>query len=282
MKKGKGLKILLLLVVALCCAAMAAYIVLVQQVEDHTPPEILFAGEELQLSVKDGEEALMEGVSALDDRDGDVTHLVLVEGVSDIREDRRADVTYAAFDSAGNVAKTKRTVRYVDYEGPTFYLDGPLVFRSSISFDVFSHIHASDPLDGSLDDRIKADLVAGEGSIDDVGLHWVEFRVTNSMGDTARITLPVEVYQSGLYNATVSLTEGMVRLKQGSGFDPMAYLKTIKCGSDEVSLQMNDGSFSVEMESDVNTRVPGTYSVAYTVRRGVYSGYTRLAVIVEE
>ena len=282
MKKRKGLKILLLMAVALCCAAMAAYIVLIQQLEDHTPPELLFAGEELQLSVAAGEEALMEGVTAVDDRDGDVTHLVLVEGVSNIREDHRADVTYAAFDSAGNVTKTKRTVHYVDYERPVFYLDVPLVFRSSISFDVFSYIHAEDPLDGSLDDRIKANLVEGEGSIDDVGLHWVEFRVTNSLGETARITLPVEVYQSGLYNATVSLNEGLVRLKRGSTFDPMAYLKTIKCGSDEMSLQLNDGSFTVELESDVDTRVPGTYSVAYTVRRGVYTGYTRLTVIVEE
>ena len=40
---------------------------------------------------------------------------------------------------------------------------------------------------------------------------------------------------------------------------------------------------NVEMDSDVNTSIPGVYSVAYTVTMdGNYVGFTRLNVVVEE
>ena len=39
---------------------------------------------------------------------------------------------------------------------------------------------------------------------------------------------------------------------------------------------------SVTYSSDVSTGTPGTYSVAYTVKYGNYTGYTRLIVVVEE
>ena len=39
---------------------------------------------------------------------------------------------------------------------------------------------------------------------------------------------------------------------------------------------------SVYCDSNVDTSVPGTYSVTYTVESGYYIGYTRLMVVVEE
>lgn len=39
---------------------------------------------------------------------------------------------------------------------------------------------------------------------------------------------------------------------------------------------------SVQIQSDVNTKIPGAYSVKYTVKSGTFTGYTRLVVVVEE
>lgn len=282
MRKSKKKGWILLVVLVLCCAAFAGYVYMVRQVEDHEAPEISFQSEELQISVNDAEEALLEGVTAWDERDGDVTAGIIVEGISNISADQLATVTYAAFDRAGNVTKAQRTLRYVDYESPRFTLSQPLVFGSGRYVDIMGCIGAEDAIDGALDEKIKATLVGGEGSINDVGIHEVEFRVTNSMGETVYLTVPVEIYQTGAYNATLELSENLVYLKKNSAFVEESYLLRMTAGSREIVLDASEEDVSVQIQSDVNTRVPGTYSVEYTVKSGTYSGHTRLVVVVEE
>lgn len=282
MKKSKKKGWILLTVLVLCCAAFAGYVYMDWRETDHKAPEITFQTEELQISVDETEEALLEGVTAWDECDGNVTVGIVVEGVSNISADQRATVTYAAFDRAGNVAKAQRTVWYVDYENPRFTLSQPLVFSSGKSINVMNYIGAEDAIDGTLDDQIKATLVGGEGNLTDVGLHEVEFRVTNSMGETVYLTIPVEIYQTGAYNATLELSENLVYVKKNSQFVEKAYLQRMKAGSQEIMLGTTTDDVSVQIESDVNTRVPGTYCVEYTVKSGTFTGHTRLVVVVEE
>ena len=199
----KPIWLVVLLAVA-CGAVWGAYEYLVVAARDTKGPSISFSEEELVVSVRDDRSKLLEGVTARDDRDGDVTGSVLVETVSAIRADRTVSVTYAAFDKAGNVAKAVRNVRYSDYEPPRFSLSGPLMFRSGVGADPFAYIQAWDPLDGDLSSRVKVVMRSGESSISNVGIYEVELRVTNKMGDTAKLQVPLEVYATGTYNATVS------------------------------------------------------------------------------
>lgn len=267
---------------ALCSIAFAAYFVLSRQAVDHTAPEISFLNEEIEVSVGVTEAELLSGVTARDSRDGDVTGSLVVEGISELAQDHTATVTYAAFDKAGNVAKARRTLRYTDYESPRFSLSTPLVFRSGTSFNVLNYVGAVDVIDGTLDDRVKATLVSRDSSITAEGVHQVEFRVTNSMNDTVYLTVPVEVYPSAAYNATVELSENLVYLEKGARFDPNSYLKTLRVSGDLIDLKSYSDKVSVTTSSDVSTGTPGTYSVAYTVKYGGYTGYTRLIVVVEE
>ena len=278
-EKGKKVAVLF---TALCCAAFGAYYVLSRQAADHAAPEISFQSGEIEVSVGVTEAELLYGVTATDKRDGDVTGSLVVEGISELSPDQTATVTYAAFDKAGNVAKAERTLRYTDYQSPRFTLSAPLVFRSGISFNVLNYVGAEDVIDGTLDDRVKATLVSRESSITTEGVHEVEFRVTNSMDDTVYLTVPVEVCPSGAYNATVELSENLVYLKQGARFEPNSYLKTLRVSGEKIDLRNANDRVSVSCSSDVSTNTPGTYSVAYTVKYGNYTGYTRLIVVVEE
>lgn len=272
----------LLLLTLLCCLGFAVYLVLSERMVDKTAPEISFTSEILDVSVNDSEEYLLTGVSANDEQDGDVTSSVLVEGISALSANQTATVTYAAFDEAGNVAKATRTLRYTDYHSPRFSLSTALVFRNGTSVNLLNYISAEDMIDGVLDDRIKATPVSKEYSINEVGTYDVEFRVTNSMRDTAYLTVPVEIVPTGLYNATVVLTDYLIYIKEGSAFLCEEYLKELQIGAEKISLQGNPSDVSISYDSDVNTNVPGTYSVAYTVKTGSHSGYTRLIVIVGE
>ena len=97
---AKGKRALFALVL-LCCAAFAVYRYLSGRNVDREPPQITMAQEELSLSVGDPKERLLEGVSAQDAQDGDVTASIVVESVRGLVSDKRFTVTYAAFDAAG-------------------------------------------------------------------------------------------------------------------------------------------------------------------------------------
>ena len=75
--------------------------------QDRTAPVISFS--ENEIIYTDGMEAqeLLNGVSAYDEQDGDVSYSLLVEKVSRTAEGQ-AVVTYAAKDASNNVAKSSR------------------------------------------------------------------------------------------------------------------------------------------------------------------------------
>lgn len=279
----KIIKWALPILLVLCVAAFGSYIHNSNLDKDCTAPVISFEQDVLEISVYDEAEILLSGVSAVDEFDGDVSGLVLVEGISSIRDDNSATVTYAAFDNSGNVSKAERTIIYTDYHSPRFSISRPLVFRSGSNIDIFDYLSAEDLVDGDISDRIKATLVSGDGNINDTGLHEVEIRVTNSMGDTTRVTIPVEVYESGTYNAEVLLTDYIVYIEQGSEFDALSYAETLQAGSKELSLSEKE-SYNIELTADgeVDTAEPGYYYVTYTAEYGTYKACTRLTVIVED
>lgn len=77
---------------------------------DRIAPVITFGEEEIVYREGMSEEGLLEGVTAMDDRDGDVTDSLVVEKVSKMA-DGDVIVSYAAMDRAGNVVKKARSYR---------------------------------------------------------------------------------------------------------------------------------------------------------------------------
>lgn len=71
---------------------------------DTTPPVITCSSDSIDVSVTAGEDALLQGVMASDDRDGDLTDQILIKGVTPALADSSAQVTYIVFDSANNMA----------------------------------------------------------------------------------------------------------------------------------------------------------------------------------
>lgn len=122
---------------------------------DVTPPVITCSTDSIDVSVTAGEEALLQGVMASDDRDGDLTDQILIKGVSPSLTDSSAQVTYIVFDSANNMATVTRTVRYTDYEAPRFALSQPLVYPAGQTVTLLDRLTASDVLDGDISSGIR-------------------------------------------------------------------------------------------------------------------------------
>lgn len=281
MVKNKS-RIYVLLAVLLCCVVFFGYSVFAGRGVDHTAPVITIPQEPLRISVGAGDAELLAGITAEDRRDGDVTESLLVERVSALSADHRAEVTVAAFDKAGNVAKARRTVEYEDYTGPRFTLSGPLRFWEKAKIDVFSLIGAEDAVDGTLDERVKGTLLEGGTSISQAGDYLVEFRVTNSLGDTAYLKLPVEVYSDNVYVFKILLDEYIVYLKPGETLEPKAHVLGVSLGDRMFLPDELPAGVELKIESDLDPQVPGVYQITYTLEMDQYKGCTRLVAVVEE
>lgn len=289
MKNRKWLHLFLVIV---CLAVFFGYRILDRMYTDSKAPEITTGTGTLEVSVQDPRTALLAGVSAKDNRDGNVTDSLVVEGVELLDPDGTINVTYAAFDKAGNVAKLTREAKYTDYESPRFTLTSPLVFAQNSNFDILSVIDAEDTLDGDISHRIRATIL-DETSISLLGNHEVKFRVTNTLGDTVELVLPVEVYPAGTYEATLLLKEYLVYLPVGSSFNAQSYLSQFILNKDITSLVSGmPENYALRTTGTVDTQTPGVYPVAYKVTYTLvneansdynvtYTGYSKLIVVVE-
>lgn len=276
--------ILQCIVLVLAVLIFVGYNLYVDFTSDTKGPEIHVPEEILELTVEDPQTALLQGITARDNRDGDVTDSVIVENVYGITDENVVTVTYAAFDRSGNVTKATRQVRYTDYHSPVFELNRSLAFSSGI--DIMNYIGATDVFEGDISRRVRGTVVSETGSLNTIGRHEVEFQVYNSIGDTVKLRVPVEVYSPDKYNAKVELKENLVYLSEREMFDYESYLSEFSYNS--VVFDLSNGvpaDLNVAINGSVNTWSPGIYPVTYTVTRVygqmIYTGYAMLVVVVE-
>lgn len=80
---------------------------------DRTAPEISFPDTEITYIEGSDTAPLLDGVSAIDDCNGDVSENVCIDSIIPNIEEGKATVVYAAYDFSNNVAKAKRSIAYV-------------------------------------------------------------------------------------------------------------------------------------------------------------------------
>ena len=277
MKKRKAF---FLLLSVLLVAAVVLYFMYFVVTADRRAPEIVIPEGQLELSIGDPEETLLEGVTARDNRKGDVTGTMVVETVKSLKSDGSAKAVLAAFDKSGNVAKAERSIRYTDYAAPVFDLKQPLLFKEDVSYSLLNCVTASDVIDGDITDHIKVTILEAEHAVTQAGDYKVRFRVTNSLGDTAYLDAPVQVYPADSYNAKVELTQYIVYIKAGERFSPENYFRNLICGVRKYAA--GDEGLTIDIDNDVKSNTPGVYAVTYVASYGDYNGCSRLLVVVEE
>ena len=283
---------LLVVLIIACLAVFYGYQAYASMLADTQAPEIRLSEVVPEVSVKDPKSALMQGITVMDDKDGDVTASLVVESISLLDNTGRLEVGYAAFDKAGNVTKVKREAQYTDYESPKFTMGGPLVYTYGSSFDVLSTVGATDLMDGDIQHRVRATPL-DEHSIADMGEHKVKFQVSNSLGDTVSLVLPVEVYDPEMYDARMSLKQYLLYVEKGASVKLDQYLREFVLAGEETNLR--DGlpaDYSLKTEGLVDTQTPGVYPVeyrvTYTQRHETnpemdrkFTAYSKLIVVVE-
>ena len=223
---------------------------------DTTAPVIRCANPEIIVSVNDPQETMLLGVTAMDDRDGDLTDQVQIKNVSQLITDDTAQVTYIVFDSANNMTTLTRTVRYADYEKPRFVLHKPLNYTVDEDFQVLDRLTAQDVLDGDISDSI---CVISQNILKEAGTYHVTVQATNSLGDTTTVPLKLVVRENGV-KELLQLKSYLTYLDKGAAFDPLKYIASVQA-PDGTTLSVS--KVNIDNAVDVNTE--GAYHVRYSI-----------------
>lgn len=96
---------------ALAIIIISALILRIKANKDVVPPVISFPEGGVSYTQGDDQEVLFSGVSAIDEKDGDVTDSVIISSIS-VTEGAEAIAVYYAKDTSNNVAMAVRSVRF--------------------------------------------------------------------------------------------------------------------------------------------------------------------------
>ena len=107
----KKVIIALISVIGLLCGGMLIFLKIS---EDNTAPEITYKDETLEYVKGSNYKTILKGVEAKDNRDGDVTEALIVEGIYPNGDGDTATVVYVARDKSNNIAKSRRVVSYLE------------------------------------------------------------------------------------------------------------------------------------------------------------------------
>lgn len=267
----RRLRILTLVCMVISTVLLVMSTVYHKSTEDQTIPVIQCPEAPLTISMEGGgDEALLKGVTAWDEKDGDLTDQLLLQGVEKRTGASTATVTYAVVDSDNHVATRTREIQYTDYQPPHFALEKELRYSVGSALRIKDRLTASDRIDGDLSERIR--VVSSSSNTYNEGTYPATFQVTNSLGDTATITLDIVVrnYEAG--EPRIQLSEYLIYQKAGEAFDPWAYLETVSGAERE----------NVEVQLPENGLSEGVNKVAYTCRgQNGSEGSTTLYVVIE-
>ncbi|MEH7646728.1 immunoglobulin-like domain-containing protein [Bacillus toyonensis] len=204
----------------------------------------------------------MAGVSAIDEKDGDITSKIKVEGNVDTSKPGTYEVTYSVTNSKGLTIVRKQPVKVKETEGtkneaPVLTVPFSTTLHVGEEFDPMAGVSATDKEDGNLTNKVKY-----KGSVDTSkpGKYIVEYWVVDSKGVNATATRSVIVKENEeIPDMEPKLTAPTkTTINVGDKFDPMA-------GVSATDKEDGDITSKVTVNGSVDTSKPGTYELTYTV-----------------
>lgn len=271
----KAFRIIVLIAFAFVSIASAFVFISEKLAVDKTIPQITVEGDMLEVSLKATNEELLKGVTAYDEKDGDLTEKIIVESISRFTQKGISKVIYAVCDSNNNVSKATRMIKFNEYESPKFRVTGNLCFSLYELIDIREIIHAIDSLEGSITHNII--ITSDDYATSIPGAYSLNVFVSNSKGDSSTIKLPLIVEDRPLSVPVIELKEYLVYTQKGKAVDFKSYIVDA-LDIDGISLKDQ-----VMIESKVDFNTPGTYNVHYYVTdSNALRGHSILTVIVGE
>lgn len=255
--------------------AFFGYVKYTQQTKvDGSLPTISGPDEPLRIKCDYEDADLLQGLSAYDEKDGDITDEIMVDSLVPSLEKGRCNANFVVFDSSNHPATFSREVVFTDYRSPKIYISKPLVFTKNANEDVFGYIGATDAIDGDITSLLRMNT---NTNMLETGDYVINVEIANSLGDFSELELPVHIVDQIDVRIDIKLTENIVYVDSRDGFNPADYIESVT-NADGTVYETD----IVNIESSVNTSKPGVYEVIYTAEDSdTIKGFTALLVVVE-
>lgn len=240
---------------------------------DSSVPVITVDNELTEVSVKVTDEGLLEGVTAYDEKDKDLTDKIIIESVSKFTEYGVCRVTYAVCDSDNHVATATKKIKYTDYKSPQFYANESLCFSDKQNIDLSGIIGVNDCIDGDISDNLI--LTTQNLTPREAGEYSVQATVTNGRGDTATLDIPIIVESKEAGAPDIKLSEYIVYTDLNKKINPQKYISEVLDENGEKT------DADVSVKSSVNYSKAGVYTVDFYANGNNGSkGHTFMTVVV--
>ena len=143
---------------------------------------------------------------------------------------------------------------------------------AAFALPMLDRLTATDVLDGDISSGIR---ITSQNVINSQpGVYSVTAQVDSRLGNS--VVLPLKVVITAGGPQLITLSDYLVYLPRGSAFDASGYIQSVTA-PDGTALSAGQ----VSIESPVDTSVPGTYHVGYSVTAQGQSYTVYLAVVVE-
>lgn len=260
-------------IIFVAVAAVFAVVFIGQLTKDKSIPVIAIENEMLDVSLKADDAELLQGVTASDKKDGDITYKVIVESVSKFIDTGVCRVTYAVCDSDNHVAKATRKIRYTEYTPPKFFLTESLCYSIYENVNLTNAVRAWDKLDGDIATSVI--LTSDDFSSGVTGVFTIKASVTNKNGDTSEISLPLIIEDRSLSAPVIELESYLEYVKKGTQINFADFI------TGATDAKGNDLRAGIRTESNIDFNKEGTYMVHYYVTdENGLQGHSVLNVIV--
>lgn len=221
----------------LLCVVLLAVCAVLYVSEDRQGPEIRIPDGSVAYAQGDDTEVLLNGVTAADARDGDVSDTLRVVQVTDMSSLNYVVVTYVAKDRSNNITKTDRWINLTDgstSEAPAENLTAEMEEQSE---DALSQILANveteeaattaetdETTDGG--DGAQTNTEAGNGTSDvpSSEAEGTEAQTQESQSESSQTTESEELVSTG--SPIIRITTDELHLEVGESFDYMSYVQS--------------------------------------------------------
>lgn len=234
--KKKGLFILLgLICIAVVGGSGALFIT-----RDKTGPKIIVSEDrEIAYGTDSDKTVLLDGVTAIDEKDGDVSDSLRVESVRN-NEDGSLEVTYSAVDDSNNVTKLTCKVETLNQKNS----DEDAQEETTEASEENQEENQENTQQDEEDKEAQNQEEANQEEVDD----------SNSDTDAAIAALPEGSPQ-------LRLSTHQVDLQVGASFQYVDYIESISDDKDET----NELYRKIYLTGEVNTSQAGNYEISYYV-----------------
>lgn len=208
------------------CAALFAVSAILTMAEDKKAPVITIEDKDKEITYRDGDDyaELLDGVTAKDNRDGDVTDQIFVDSITAVSDGTRAIVRYAVIDKSNNVGiKT----RVIDYESTGE--SGQDAGQTADNEDSNSDQSEAKSEEQKQEEAKKEDTASDTANTEDTK------EDTSKDKTDAENTNEGELKPNGV-NPAIRLTESARTIKVGETFDILSVIDQVVDDQDDVSV----------------------------------------------